>query len=882
KETTRRSLERPVVALSLSAEGVAHKMPVNIRTKLLIGLVGLCGVFGTTGWVFYNQIKTFDQDVHELEDLTDIHLQQNLSQLVLENQALTSFKRVMVALDKVEPGTQLVLATQLAAFEAQITELLQNQSAPAYELSGQDHEHHEGHDHHEREGEAKHHEEHDHAPHAVEHHEEHQHEQVAVEPHFNEPALTIALTNSLNTLEAQSHDFVSAVQATIAAAQASEPDRFKNTKQVALALAPQLETTLITLNENLQIQASQTLGQIDRSVYRFDESIHSFIRIFWVGAIAGVVVSGGIGFWLIQTISRPLTKLKQATARISAGDWQTVPVLNANDEIGEVTQGFNAMTERLQETYRNLEQQISALEASETELRTAKQAAEHANLAKSTFLANMSHELRTPLNAIIGYSEMLQEEAEDLGEEDFVPDLAKIHGAGKHLLSLINDILDISKIEAGRMELYLETFDLNGMLMDVATTIAPLVENNNNTLVLDYPANLGSMHSDITKLRQNLFNLLSNACKFTHEGTITLRVAAIDTELGECLHFTVTDTGIGMASEQVAQVFESFAQADASTTRKYGGTGLGLTITRSFCQMLGGDITVTSTQGEGSTFTMTLPRQVATPPNSATLPVVEGLPLNQGNGIVLVIDDDASVCDYLQRSLSRYGYQVEVATNGAEGLELAKGFQPGAIALDVMMPGMDGWAVLTALKGDPETAHIPVVMLTMVNERNLGYALGASDYLLKPVNRDQLLLTLRRFRGGEGGNSILIVDDSAMNREVLRRQIEKEGWAVEEAQHGRQALDLIQIHQPDVILLDLMMPEMDGFQFLEALRENTDWQAIPVVVITAKDITESDRQRLNGGVEAIYHKGNYDRQTLVNEVQRLLQTVMPQPPSPET
>jgi CheY-like chemotaxis protein/anti-sigma regulatory factor (Ser/Thr protein kinase) len=482
----------------------------------------------------------------------------------------------------------------------------------------------------------------------------------------------------------------------------------------------------------------------------------------------------------------------------------------------------------------------------------------------------MSHELRTPLNAIIGYSEMLQEDAGDLdGAAQFVDDLRKINAAGKHLLELINAVLDLSKIEAGKMELYLETFDVSGLVNDIAAVIQPLAAKNANRLDVRCPATVGGMHADLTKVRQALFNLLSNACKFTEQGTVTLTVAREPADGQNWMVFGVSDTGIGMTPEQLARLFEAFTQADAATTRRYGGTGLGLALSRRLCRMMGGDVTAESESGRGSTFTIRLPALVREAAPEATTPPEPSERTFAGVGTVLVIDDEAAVRDLMQRFLSKEGFRVVTAAGGEEGLRRARELSPDAITLDVMMPGMDGWAVLSALKSDPGTVDIPVVMLTIVDDKNLGYALGAADYLTKPIDRERLATVLDKYRRDL---PVLVVDDDAELRALLRRMLEPAGYRVVEAENGRAALERLRDISPSVVLLDLMMPEMDGFEFVSEFRRHEPWRAIPIVVITAKDLSRDDRERLNGYVQKILQKGAYGRETLLAEVRDMVAT----------
>jgi signal transduction histidine kinase/CheY-like chemotaxis protein len=514
------------------------------------------------------------------------------------------------------------------------------------------------------------------------------------------------------------------------------------------------------------------------------------------------------------------------------------------------------------------EERKAQLETAHYELAEARDAALEATRLKSEFLANMSHELRTPLNAIIGYSEILSEDAEDSGREDELADLQKIRSAGKHLLALINDVLDLSKIEAGKMEVHLETFEVLPMLDEVVSTITPLVTKNENRLEVRGANDLGTVNADLTKVRQALFNLLSNACKFTSGGVITLAVARERRDEADWLRFAVSDTGIGISPEQMKKLFQAFSQADASTSRKYGGTGLGLLLSRRFCQMMGGEITVESTPGVGSTFTIHLLAD-GKAPKPAMIAKAEASPAvtsARGAATVLVIDDDGAARELMQRFLDKQGLHVVGAASGEEGLRLARELRPAAITLDVLMPGMDGWAVLTALKADPELARIPVIMATFVDEKNMGFALGATDFVTKPIDRGYLAQLLKKYRCAHPPCPVLLVEDHAELRQMMRRVLEQEGWAVAEAENGRVALDRVAENRPELIVLDLMMPEMDGFSFLEALRERAPWRSIPIIVVTAKDLSTEDRQRLNGYVQYVVQKGSQTREDLLQEV----------------
>src|SRR5262249_37021602 len=434
---------------------------------------------------------------------------------------------------------------------------------------------------------------------------------------------------------------------------------------------------------------------------------------------------------------------------------------------------------------------------------------------KSQFVANMSHELRTPLNAIIGLTEMMVSNAARFGTDKAVEPLRRVHRAGTHLLGLTNQLLAASKIEAGKLELSPELVNLVPLVDDVVGTARQLAEQNKNRLVVEMPQAIAPILVDPMRLKQILLNLLSNACKFTKEGEIALRGRQV-ADGQSWIELAVSDTGIGMTPEQRGKLFEDFTQADASTARRFGGTGLGLAITRKLARMMGGDVTVTSEIGKGSTFTVRLP---ASPePEAAAPSPIDGVRVAQAD-CILVIDDDPTARELISHQLEAEGFSVITAEGGLEGLRLARELRPRAITLDVSMPDLDGWSVLAALRQDAQLAEIPVIMVTILDEQRRGMALGAAGYLTKPINRDRLNALVRRVCAPGRQTRIRVVEDDPIQRERARAWLETQQWNVQEATNGREALGCLKREKPDLILLDLMMPEMDGFELVAELQK---------------------------------------------------------------
>jgi len=518
------------------------------------------------------------------------------------------------------------------------------------------------------------------------------------------------------------------------------------------------------------------------------------------------------------------------------------------------------------------------LREAQEEATLAREAAEDANRAKSQFIANMSHELRTPLSAVIGYSEMLEEEAGDLeGGEALTKDLQKIGANARHLLSLINDVLDLSKIEAGRMETHAEDFGIETLVSETVSTVQALMAAKENTLEVQLPEELrgeaGRMHSDQVKLRQCLINLLSNASKFTEKGRVTLSAETGRDAMGRReVAFRVADTGIGMTPEQLSRLFTRFTQADSSTTRRFGGTGLGLSITKAFCTLLGGDIAVESKEGEGTTFTIRVPMDLTEtgPEPEADYDLPDEEERTQA-GLVLVVDDDPASRELLSRFVVRDGFAVRCAHDGAEGLRMAKQLRPTAILLDVMMPRMDGWSVLTALKADPELAEIPVVMVSIVQERALAVSLGAADYLIKPVQWHRLRTVLDRYRAP---GVALVVEAESEPRADLRRLLESEGWSVEEAGGPDQALARLTTADAaaapvGLVLVAVPGPEGEGLRLVHGLRAREDLRHLQVIALTGGEVPPAELEALRNQVRRVLPADDEPPDALLSELRRI-------------
>jgi len=613
------------------------------------------------------------------------------------------------------------------------------------------------------------------------------------------------------------------------------------------------------------------------------------VRGMFVGILEGEVSSLG------ETWRYPLSIILQFTANSleSAELYSLSKEANSNLELK-----IRERTNELEKNLSKLKEEISYRKMAEEALLIAKEAAESASQVKNKFLANISHEFRTPLNAILGFSEILQMEAKKINQAGFVEDLKIIDSAGKHLLNLINDILDFVKIQSGKVNFNVESFQISKMLEDVTSTLQPLAKINGNTLVLDVPDDLGLMKSDVNRVRQVLLNLLGNACKFTHDGSIHLNAKLEDIDNSPSVVFRILDTGIGMNPEQVENLFQEFAQGDHSRERKYEGTGLGLPISRHLCQGLGGDIEVESELGKGTTFKVHFPLQIsgeskimekkespeipgkAPAPGSAqssiqrviTMPTTVGTESDEDpllKRTVLIIDDDSSVCDLIQQFAYKEGFRAEMAFNGDDGIRLAQKLIPDVIFLDIVLPGVDGWEVIRNLKDDPNLKNVPIVIISNIQEDEKSRASGVFDYLRKPISSDMLAGTLKKIYAPERLSPILIVEDDPTPREMLSRILKQEGWPVSVAASSKAALEYLNKEKPGLVILDISLGDKSGFDFIAKIRKNKEWGALPILIFTAKDLSKEEYDLLSGSVQEILQKGNCTRAELLNHIRNL-------------
>src|SRR5487761_1818175 len=494
-----------------------------------------------------------------------------------------------------------------------------------------------------------------------------------------------------------------------------------------------------------------------------------------------------------------------------------------------------------------------------------------ANQHKSVFLANMSHELRTPLNAILGFSELLSDDTTGRYDSDTRRRfLDQIHSSGKHLLGLINDILDLSKVEAGQMDLHLQEVAVDESVQIVLATVEPLARPKE--IALDSEPGPGlHLVADPAKLKQMLLNLVSNAIKFTpHGGRVTIRARQVDS----WIEIAVSDTGIGIAQSDLGRLFTEFQQLDAGPGREQEGTGLGLALTKRFAELHGGHVSVESVQGEGSTFILTLPavaKKAIEPPAQESGRVGSSDP---SRPLVLLVEDNPEAAEILARHLETGGFRLRIARTGNEALAMARDLKPVAITLDILLPEIDGWEVLTRLKADEATRNILVLIVTGVDNPALGRALGALDYFVKPVDRGALLSRLDQYtfttKVEHGDVRVLVVDDEPANVEALVALLQPAGFSVIRASGGKEGIEAAKSLIPHLILLDLMMPRVTGFDVVEALRADDATSSIPIMVLTAKTLTLDDKRALNGHVAAIFQRNSVGGAELVQWLRDLV------------
>lgn len=595
------------------------------------------------------------------------------------------------------------------------------------------------------------------------------------------------------------------------------------------------------------------------------------------GMFAGVVSIGE--HHLSDSITYPLSIIVQNTANALESAALYKLISEQNQRLEEMVY---SRTRALEEQTVQLKEEIAYRQLAEESLVVAMEEAELAAKAKGEFLANISHEIRTPMNAILGYCEILQYDCKRLGNEGFMDDLKSIESAGKHLLVLINDILDLSKIQSGMMELETEVFQITDMIAEALNAVRPLTHKKGNVFELQCPENIGSMRADAMRVRQVLLNLISNSCKFTEHGKIVLSVERFGSNGMEWVKFSVSDTGIGVKPEHMEKIFSEFTQADASTTRKYGGTGLGLPISRRLCVMMGGDIQVQSQVGKGSTFIVILPSGMRLGENNESPVALDTAGMSAGStpsagqpaqpvmskessNVVLVVDDEPVTLELMMKLLGKEGFNLVAAKNGDKGIQMARELGPALIIVNLMMRP-DGWAVLNALKSLPDLGLVPVFVFCEESDREKALALGVSECLAKPVDWSLLMALMTRYGVPRYSSAILLVEDDVVNREMMNRILRKEGFSVTNAANGSAALDCVRKDLPRLILLDLKLPEMDGFELIDELRKSKEWSSIAIAVLTAMELSREERHRLTEAKVVVFQKGNYSKSELLEEV----------------